>query len=199
MDTKPRIIVASETRITEWMAKHGILLTRLALGLVFLWFGALKFAHGMSEAEDVARRTLVKLTFGLLPSEVCVYVLASWECVIGVGLLSGKFLRSTLLLLFLQLPGTFLPLLFFPSETWKHFPYAPTLEGQYIIKNIVLISAAIVVGATTSGGRIIADPTAARLAERLHTTYMGLQRRFRRRKPSVAQAGLPAELSISGK
>ena len=150
MDTKPRIIVASETRITEWMAKHGILLTRLALGLVFLWFGALKFAHGMSEAEDVARRTLVKLTFGLLPSEVCVYVLATWECVIGIGLLSGKFLRSTLLLLFLQLPGTFLPLLFFPSETWKHFPYAPTLEGQYIIKNVVLISAAIVVGATTS-------------------------------------------------
>src|SRR3984957_721947 len=117
MDMKGHIMVASEA-ITVWMAKHGILLMRLALGLVFLWFGALKFAHGASEAEDVARRTLVKLTFGLLPSELCVYVLATWECVIGVGLLSGKFLRSTLLLLFLQLPGTFLPLFFFPSETW---------------------------------------------------------------------------------
>ena len=199
MDTKPRIIVASETRITEWMAKHGILLTRLALGLVFLWFGALKFAHGMSEAEDVARRTLVKLTFGLLPSEVCVYVLATWECVIGIGLLSGKFLRSTLLLLFLQLPGTFLPLLFFPSETWKHFPYAPTLEGQYIIKNVVLISAAIVVGATTSGGRIIADPHAARIADRMQTAYRRLRQRLGRRKPSAPQAGLSGELPIGGK
>jgi uncharacterized membrane protein YphA (DoxX/SURF4 family) len=196
MDLKRRIIVEA---ITVWMAKHGILLTRLALGLVFLWFGALKFAHGMSEAEDVARRTLVKLTFGLLPSEVCVYVLAIWECVIGLGLLSGQFLRGTLILLFLQLPGTFLPLFFFPSETWKYFPYAPTLEGQYIIKNVVLISAAIVVGATTSGGRIIADPNAARLAERLQTTYTRLRQRLGRRKPSAAQAGVSGELPIRAK
>jgi uncharacterized membrane protein YkgB len=151
------------------MAEYGILLTRFALAFVFLWFGALKFAHGMSEAEDIARRTLVVLTFGQVPSGICLYILATWECAIGLGLLSGRFLRGTLILLFLQLAGTFLPLLFFPSETWKYFPYAPTLEGQYIIKNVVLIAAAIVVGASTSGGRIIADPNAARFAERIQT------------------------------
>src|SRR5438309_3845382 len=69
-----------EPRITAWMARYGVLLTRVALGLVFLWFGALKFLPGMSEAEDVARRTLVKLTFGQVPSPICLYALAAWEC-----------------------------------------------------------------------------------------------------------------------
>jgi predicted permease len=79
-----------------------------------------------------------------------------------LGLILGKFLRLTLLLLFLQMMGTFSPLIFFPSETWTYFPYAPSLEGQYIIKNLVLLGAGIVVGATVRGGNIIAEPRAAR-------------------------------------
>ncbi len=75
------------------------------------------------------------------------------------------FLRLTLLLLFLQMMGTFMPLVFFPSETWARIPYAPTLEGQYIIKNLVLFGAGIVVGATVRGGRIIAEPKRAQEAE----------------------------------
>jgi hypothetical protein len=75
---------------------------------------------------------------------------------IGLGFLSGRFLRITLLLLFLQMPGTMLPLLFFPAETFTVFPYAPTLEGQYIIKNLVLLGAALVVGATVRGGQLTA-------------------------------------------
>jgi hypothetical protein len=73
----------------------------------------------------------------------------------------------TLLLLFVQMPGTMMPLLLFPAETFRAFPYAPTLEGQYIIKNLVLVSAAIVIGATVRGGRLSAhtsnapDPRAA--------------------------------------
>jgi hypothetical protein len=78
----------------------------------------------------------------------------------------------------LQLPGTFLPLVFFPSETWKHIPYAPTLEGQYIIKNLVLLSAGIVVGSTTMGGRIIPDPAAAWVGARLESFYIRFRRRF---------------------
>jgi hypothetical protein len=52
--------------------------------------------------------------------------------------------------------GTMLPLVFFPSQTFSSFPFVPTLEGQYIIKNLVLVSAAIVVGATVRGGRLLA-------------------------------------------
>ena len=74
---------------------------------------------------------------------------------IGLGLISGRFLRATLFLLAVQMVGTLVPLILYPSETFTRFPYAPTLEGQYIIKNVVLIGAAMVVGSTVRGGRIV--------------------------------------------
>ena len=70
------------------------------------------------------------------------------------GKVLGVFMRATLLLLWVQMLGTVTPLIFFPHETFAHIPYAPTLEGQYIIKNIVLVSAGIVIGATVRGGRL---------------------------------------------
>jgi uncharacterized membrane protein YphA (DoxX/SURF4 family) len=152
-----------DVRITEWMARHGITLLRVSLGIVFLWFGVLKFFPGLSPAEDLAARTITVLTFGLIPPSVSIPVLAAWECLIGLGLLSGRFMRVTLLLLFAQMIGTVLPIFFFPGEVFHVFPYAPTLEGQYIIKNIVLVSAGIVIGATVRGGKVIADPQVVNL------------------------------------
>ena len=149
-----------DRRITGWMAAHGLLALRLALGVVFVWFGALKFAPGLSPAETLAARTIEALTFGLVPASVAVPVLAVWEVAIGLGLLLGRWMRATLLLLFVQMLGTITPLFLFPAETWTHFPYAPTLEGQYIIKNIVLLSAGIVLGATVRGGELVAEPVA---------------------------------------
>jgi uncharacterized membrane protein YphA (DoxX/SURF4 family) len=151
--------------IIAWMARYGIILMRIALGIIFFWFGILKFFPGLSVAEDLASRTISVLSFGYIPPSVSVPVLAAWECAIGLGLIFGKFLRVTLLLLFLQMTGTFLPLVFFPSETWMRFPYAPSLEGQYIIKNLVLLGAGIVVGATVRGGSVIAKPKTAHEAE----------------------------------
>ena len=75
------------------------------------------------------------------------------------------FMRATLLLLFLQMMGTITPVFLYPGEVFTRFPYAPTLEGQYIIKNLVLISAGIVIGATVRGGAVIADPDVAQKAE----------------------------------
>ncbi len=140
--------------VTATMARLGIPLLRVSLGIVFLWFGALKFFPGLSPAEDLATDTITVLTLGAVPPDVALLVLAVWECAIGIGLLAGRFLRLTLLLLFLQLPGTFLPLVFFPAETFLRLPYAPTLEGQYIIKNLVLVAAGIVIGATVRGGAV---------------------------------------------
>lgn len=140
------------------MARHGVTLTRLALGAVFLWFGAIKFVPGWSPAADLAARTIERLTFGLVEPALGLPLLAAWESLIGIGLLSGRFLRGTLLLLFIQMPGTMLPLIFFPDETFRNFPFAPTLEGQYIIKNLVLVAAAIVIGATVRGGQLRAEP-----------------------------------------
>ena len=132
--------------ITGWMNNYGLLLLRISVGVVFLWFGVLKFFPGVSAAQDLAIRTIQLLTFNLVPETLIINGLALWEVLIGIGLISGKFMRETLLLLFLQMIGTFTPIFLFPSEVFNYIPYAPTLEGQYIIKNIVIISAAIVLG-----------------------------------------------------
>ncbi|GHF65603.1 putative membrane protein YphA (DoxX/SURF4 family) [Deinococcus metalli] len=171
---------ALEFRMVSWWARHGILLLRLALGLVFVWFGAQKFFPGVSVAQELATNTISRLTFGHVPSSVSLPVLATWEVAIGLGLLTGRFLRVTLLLLFAQMAGTFLPLVFFPHETFKAIPLVPTLEGQYIIKNLVLVAAALVVGATTRGGRIIHDPAAAVRAEEIQALNTRYRRRYGR-------------------
>lgn len=144
--------------ITSWMARYGPRLLRLSLGVVFLWFGVLKFFPAMSPAEDLAARTMSALTQGRITPAVSLPVLAAWECAIGLGLLAGRALRAVLLLLWVQMLGTLTPLLLFPREMFTHVPFAPTLEGQYIIKNLVLITAGIVVGATVRGGRMAAEP-----------------------------------------
>jgi uncharacterized membrane protein YkgB len=139
------------------MARHGITILRIALGVVFIWFGALKLFPGMSPAEDLVRATVPWLPGGLfLP------LLATWEIAIGVGFLTGRALRITILLLFLQMPGTLAPVLLLPERVFAVFPFALTLEGQYIVKNLVLIAAALVIGATVRGGRLVEEAEAAR-------------------------------------
>ena len=143
------------------MADHGLTLLRLALGVVFVWFGVLKFFPGASPAEALAGRTIETLTLGAIPEATALMILAIWECAIGIGLFAGRWMRAVLLLLFVQMLGTITPLFLFPSETFTVFPIAPTLEGQYIIKNIVIVSAAIVLGATVRGGELSAEPVVA--------------------------------------
>lgn len=160
----PAAIDRLDRRITLWLAKHGPLLLRIAIGVVFLWFGIIKFVPGLSPADDLATRTISTLSLGLIPPEVSRPTLALWETLIGLGLITGYFLRATILLMLVQMMGTVTPLALFPAETWHRFPIALTLEGQYIVKNIVLVAGALVVGATVRGGALIASPTAARHA-----------------------------------
>ena len=147
-----------DARITEVLARIGVPVVRIALGVVFLWFGVLKFFPDLSPAADLATRTIERLTLGAVTPDLALPLLATWESLIGLGLLSGRFLRATLLLLAVQMAGTVTPLILFPAEAFTQFPIAPTLEGQYILKNIVLIGAAMVVGATVRGGRLVAEP-----------------------------------------
>ncbi len=148
---------AADAAIARWMARRGLLLLRASLGVVFLWFGALKFFPEMSPAEDLAARTMRALTGGRLSAAAALPILATWECLIGIGLLAGRALRAVLFLLYAQMLGAMTPIVLFPHEVFTRFPFAPTLEGQYIIKNIVLISAGIVVGATVRGGHMVAE------------------------------------------
>lgn len=143
-----------DAQLTRWMARYGIMLLRIGLGVIFFWFGALKLVPGLSPAEDLVRNTIY-----FVDPDLFLPVLALWEMVIGLGLITGLFMRTTLLLLFLQMPGTALPLVLLPDVCFTSFPFGLTLEGQYIIKNLVLVSAGLVIGSTVRGGHIVADPT----------------------------------------
>lgn len=138
--------------ITEWMARYGLPILRVGLGIVFFWFGVLKFFPGLSPAEELVRHTVY-----FVDPDLFIPILAAWEALIGLGLIFGKYMRVTLLLLFLQMPGTALPLLLLPDVVWTHFPYGLTLEGQYIIKNLVLIGAGLVLGGTVRGGKLVPE------------------------------------------
>jgi uncharacterized membrane protein YkgB len=144
---------AADAAITHYMAVSGIPILRIALGVVFIWFGALKFVPGLSPAED-----LVRATVPFLPGELFLPFLGFWEVLIGLGFLTGRALRFTILLLFLQMPGTISPVVLLPERVFTTFPFGLTLEGQYIVKNMVLIAAALVIGATVRGGRLMDAP-----------------------------------------
>ncbi len=156
----------ADRRITHWMAKNSLPILRISLGVVFFWFGFLKFFPGLSPAQELATRTTEVLSFGLVKPALSLPVLASWESLIGLGLIFGAregwIMRGTLFLLFLQMLGTITPLFLFPSEVFTRIPYAPTLEGQYILKNMVLIAAGLVIGATVRGGYLISEPQSSR-------------------------------------
>lgn len=145
---KNRKLDIIDYRTTLWMKTKGYSLLRISIGIVFFWFGILKFFEGLSPAEDIAVRTIKVLTFNQISDKIIIYGLAIWEVIIGLGLLFNIFMRITLLLLFLQMIGTFTPLFLFTNELFMVFPISLTLEGQYILKNIVIVSAGIVLGST---------------------------------------------------
>jgi uncharacterized membrane protein YphA (DoxX/SURF4 family) len=135
---------------------------RLSLGGIFVWFGVLKFFPDVSPAEALATRTLAILTLGYLPPYLSMLFLALWETTIGLGVLLGVCPYGVLALLFLHMLGTFTPLVLFPHDVFARLSYAPTFEAQSILKNLVLISAGCVLGATSRGGAVIADPAMIR-------------------------------------
>ena len=186
----------AEQWLVRRMAHNGLLVTRFALGLIFLWFGLLKLLPGVAPIDVLAEKTLMMLTFNVFRPETCLHVLAGFECVIGLGLLTGRFVRVVLILLFFQMAGTFTPLILLHRETWIHFPYFPSFEGQYIIKNLVLISGGLIVGATVRGGRIIANPEIAAKAERVENAVE--ERAFHAKERQILKgAPQPAEVAVA--
>lgn len=133
-------------RFDRWFATLldtlGVPVLRVGLGVVFIWFGALKVI-GMSPAGQLVAETVF-----FLPPDIFVPILGVWEALIGIFLLYRPLIRVGIFLLFLQMPGTFLPIILLPDTVFTAFPYALTVEGQYIVKNLVIIGAALVVGGT---------------------------------------------------
>ena len=136
-----------DSRISTFMERWGILAVRISFGIIFIWFGILK-PLGISSAEPLVLATVPWLP--VFQGETWVAIIGWWEVLIGVAFLFKRTVRIAIGLLALQMMGTFLPLIMLPEITFQagYFPFGPTMEGQYIIKNLMIISAALVVGGT---------------------------------------------------
>jgi putative oxidoreductase len=138
--------------IRAWLNRHSIDILRVALGAVFLGFGALKFFPGVSPAEGLAVETVETLTLGLVGGKTALLVTASLETLIGLTLVTGRFVRTGLSLLAVALLGILSPVVLFFGQM---FPDGgPTLQAQYVLKDVVLVAAGLVVAASALGGRL---------------------------------------------
>ena len=133
--------------VIKLMDAVGLPFPRVGIGVIFIWFGALK-PMGISPAEDLLAATVYWWT-----PEIVVPAIGYWEVLIGVTFLIPALTRVAIFLLAFQMPGTFLPLVLLPEVCWDDFPLGLTLEGQYIVKNLIIIGAALVIGSRVSGLR----------------------------------------------
>lgn len=128
-----------------WLQRNSSNVVRVSLGAVFFAFGLLKFVPGASPAENLSVRTMGELTRGRIEGDRARLAVAGLETTVGLSLISGKALRPGLALLGVNLSGVMAPLVLFPRELFSRRFHAPTLEAQYVLKDIVLLGAASVV------------------------------------------------------
>ena len=150
---------ALQLRAADWLGANSRTILRLSMGMIFLAFGLLKFFPGVSPAEGMAVATFDQLTLGLLPDELSRLLVASFETVLGVLLLTGWVPRIALAMLALQIVGILSPLVLLSGELFAGPFGAPTLEGQYVLKDLILAAAALVIA-----GDMLRAATAARAA-----------------------------------
>jgi len=150
-----RAFARFEARLSQWLARHSIPALRISLGAVFFAFGALKFFPGVSPAEDMVRETVPALTFGIIPAGLGLVLTAVLETFIGLTLLTGRWLRSGLLALGLSMIGIMSPLLLSVPSLFPAPDFAPTLKAQYVVKDLVLVSAGLVVAAKALGAQLV--------------------------------------------
>lgn len=126
-------------KIKEQILNNHIL--AITIGLVYLWFGSLKFFAHLSPAEDLAKNTIEVLTFGFIPTNIAIILLAIWETFIGAFLILNMYRKPVIILALVHMFLTFTPFIFFPNLSFNHSPLVFTLLGQYIFKNVIIIGA----------------------------------------------------------
>jgi uncharacterized membrane protein YkgB len=145
-----RRLDALDSRIAGWMERWGVTVLRIALGVVFVWFGALKVI-GKSPVDELVRETAY-----FLPGDFVVLAIGVWEIIIGLGLLFPVALRLTLLMFWAQMAGTFLVLIVHPGLSFQDGnPLLLTVEGEFVTKNLVLMAAGLVIGSQVRRGNTV--------------------------------------------
>lgn len=147
-----------EERVHRVLVRYSVPALRVSVGAVFVAFGVLKFFPGVSPAEDLAKETIERLSFGLVPWRIGVVGTAAVECFIGVCLLADRWMRLALWLLAVELIGVLAPVPLLPGRLFSGPHNAPTLEGQYVLKDVILVAAGmVIVAGALRGGHMVRD------------------------------------------
>lgn len=133
----------SNSSFFSWIQRNNLVMLRLSIGLVYFWFGVIKFFPGSSPAESLAVNTIGILSFHLMPPSIALVLLAIWECTMGLLLFVGKQIRLVAFLLVLHMLCTLATIFIFPDLMFTKIPYALTMEGQYVVKNLIIIAAGL--------------------------------------------------------
>ncbi len=147
-----KVLDTAIDKIATVLTAHSITMLRVSLGVVFLVFASFKYVSGASPAENLAIATVDKLTFGMVSGDSALLLTALTETVIGITLLTGRFVKVGLIVMAGALVGIMSPLVLFPDQMWSG--NGPTLTGQYVFKDIVLVAGALVVAAHALGARL---------------------------------------------
>lgn len=131
-----------DRRLIAFLHKYSHRLHRVTLGLFFIWLGLLKLM-GFSTTTSLLAHTVYWVDPGMM-----VRVLGYWEIAIGVCLMTRRFVRVAIFLLVLRLPGILMAFILKPEICFYHFPFAPTPEGQYLIKDLVIFFAGLTIAGT---------------------------------------------------
>jgi uncharacterized membrane protein YkgB len=150
-------------RFEAWLTRYSISILRISLGVVILGFGVLKYFPGVSPAENLVKTTIHVMTLGLVPAMgmLAMVATATLECFIGISLIIRRGLRATIYLLFVWLAGILSPVVLLPHRLFSGPDHAPTLEGQYVLKDLILFAASLVIATTLYRTTTVTEPQSA--------------------------------------
>ena len=145
-----------ERKFAEFCARVGLFSLRVSVGVVFVWFGLLKLFPGGSSAEHLVAEAISVITFGAVAGSISVPIIGGAEVGVGLLVLSGRFMRTTLGLLFVHLLAGLIPFFLYPSQMFSA-GLQPSQQGQQVILNLVMTAAAVMMGVSLGGGRLRID------------------------------------------
>jgi uncharacterized membrane protein YkgB len=143
--TRPSRPRSGDNALDAWLARYSFPLLRISMGLVIFGFGFLKYFWGVSPAQDLVLHVSHVVTFGLVPDQLMLVVFATVESLLGLSLITGFGLRYLVYPLTAWACAILLPVVLFPGELFSGTHHAPTLAGQYVLKDIVLLAACTVI------------------------------------------------------
>lgn len=124
----------------------------ISIGIIYIWFGTLKFFPGLSPAEELGGETVYALTLGLIPIKIGYFMLAVLEVAIGIGIFFKKYRRIFTFIALGHMALTFAPLILFPDLSFTG-PFVFTIVGQYIMKNLIIIMALLIMLPPKNGNK----------------------------------------------